>query len=232
MAGGAAVSRFRQFFRVMAAGSPDQESLGAFNRRLARLHGRLVGRRVEARVICGCGQELEVALPMQAIADAPDPLAHITIGAEGRAFRLPHLSEIALASDPAALARLCALDGGDAPDPEGLAALDRAWAAADPAADIALDLCCPACGAAILAHADLALFVARDLDLKVRGLMAEVHGLARAYGWTEAEVLAVPAARRRVYAAFIDAVVADARFPGARFPGARFPGARFPGAAP
>ena len=205
MASGAPLPRLRRFFRAMTAGEPDQESLGAFNRRLARLHVQMVGRGVDARVICACGQELEVALPIQAIADTPDPAAHVVIGATGRAFRLPHLSEIALAQDPAALARLCALDGGDAPDPDGLAALDQAWAAADPAAEIALDLSCPACGAAMLAHADLGLFVARDLDLKVRALLVEVHGLARAYGWTEAEVLAVPPTRRSIYAALIGA---------------------------
>ena len=138
----------------------------------ARLHGRLIGCPVEARVTCACGEDLEVVLPLDAVASAPDPAPRVEIDAEGsRAFRLPRLSEIGLAGEPLALARCCALDGGSDFPEDHLAALDD-LAEADPAAD-PLDLVCPACGTPITARADLALFVARDLDLKVRGLLAE-----------------------------------------------------------
>jgi hypothetical protein len=207
---GATLSRFVRFFEALAAASESssvnlahEESLGAFNRRLARLHSEVIGRPVEAKVACPCGQELELVLPLGSVAATPDPPQRIEIEADGpRAFRLPRLSEVALAQEPRALARACALDGGDV-DEEHLSVLEAAWSAADPAAEIALEFTCTACTAPIRAQADLALFVARDLDLRVRALLAEVHGLARAYGWTEAEVLAVPASRRRAYADLI-----------------------------
>ena len=204
--GGPPLLRFARFFAALQDAAPPwaEQTLGSCNRHLARLHRQMIGRPVEAVVSCACGEDLEVALPLEAIAAAPDPAPRIEIAAPGpRQFRLPHLSEIALAGRPQDLAARCALDdGGPVPEPY-LGALDEAWSQADPAAEITLDLTCPSCGAEVRARADLALFVARDLDLKVQGLVAEIHGLARAYGWTEAEVLAVPPARRRAYAALI-----------------------------
>lgn len=200
------LKRFARFFAALGGGAPPwaEQSLGACNRHLARLHARVIGRPVEAVVSCACGKDLEVVLPLDAIATAPDPALRIEIAAPGpRQFRLPHLSEIAFAGRPQELAARCALDdGGPVPEPY-LGALDEAWSQADPVAEITLDLTCPACGAEVRSRADLPLFVARDLDLKVQGIVAEIHGFARAYGWTEAEVLAVPSARRRVYAALI-----------------------------
>lgn len=198
--------RFTRFFAALEAASRPwaEQSLGACNRHLARLHRQVIGRPVEAVVSCPCGQSLEVTLPLEAIAAAPDPAQRVEVAAPGpRQFRLPHLSEIALAGQPQDLATRCALDDGGPVPEDCLDALDDAWSRADPAAEITLDLTCPACGAEVRARADLALFVARDLDLKVQGLVAEIHGLARAYGWTEAEVLAVPPARRRAYAALL-----------------------------
>jgi hypothetical protein len=210
LATGATLSRLMWFFGALAAasGNPSanparDESLGAFNRRLARLHCDVIGRPVKAKVACACGQELELVLPIGSVAATPDPPQEIEIDMDGpRAFRLPRLSEIELAREPRALARACALDGGDV-DEDDLPTLEAAWSAADPAAEIVLEFACTACAAPIRAQADLSIFVARDLDLRVRALLAEVHGLARAYGWTEAEVLAVPASRRRAYADLI-----------------------------
>lgn len=209
----APLPRFAAFFATLAARgepgvSPDwsAQSLGACNRQLARLHEQVVGRPVEAVVTCACGEELEVVLPREAVAAAPEPASRVRISAPGtRWFRLPHLSDLSLAGDPLALAARCALDEGG-PVPEAfLPVLDAAWTSADPAAEIQLTLACTACGETVEARADLALFVARDLDWKVRGLLAEIHALAGAYGWTEAEVLAVPAPRRRAYGALIAA---------------------------
>lgn len=209
---GPPLPRLLQFMDALAAGagsataksSGTMESLGTFNRRLARLHLQLVGRPLEAKVACACGQELELALPMEAVAATADPPATVGIDTPNRrSFRLPCLSEIALAREPRALAEACALDEGDALSDEHLATLDAVWSAADPAAEITLDFACTACGVPIHAQADLALFVARELDMKMRGFLAEIHNLAGAYGWSEAEVLMVPAARRRLYAALI-----------------------------
>lgn len=78
-------------------------------------------------------------------------------------------------------------------------ALDAAIAAADPLAEILIDLACPACGAAFAADLDVASFAWAELDAAASALLGEVDELARAYGWTESEVLALSDRRRAAY---------------------------------
>jgi hypothetical protein len=47
------------------------------------------------------------------------------------------------------------------------------------------------------------------------GLLLEIDQLARAYHWSEADILAIPAARRRRYLALIDARIAAPAHQGA-----------------
>jgi hypothetical protein len=78
-------------------------------------------------------------------------------------------------------------------------ALDEAMVAADPLAEVLIDLTCPACGAAFRADLDVAGFIWSELDAKARRLLDDVDALARAYGWTESEVLALSDERRAAY---------------------------------
>ena len=59
---------------------------------------------------------------------------------------------------------------------------------------------CPECDAELLVEVDpyLTLSLARD------EIFGEVHTLARHYHWSEAEILALPQARRRLYLGLID----------------------------
>ena len=78
-------------------------------------------------------------------------------------------------------------------------ALDAAITAADPLAEILIALACPACGAAFGADLDVASFVWTELDATAHRLLGEIGELARAYGWTEPEVLALSDRRRGAY---------------------------------
>jgi len=69
----------------------------------------------------------------------------------------------------------------------------------DPAADINLSLSCEDCGHSWLANFNIGSFLWDEIDVRARALLAEVHGLARAYGWTEPEVLALSPQRRAAY---------------------------------
>lgn len=130
-------------------------------------------------------------------------------------FRLPttaSLATIAGERDPVAARRrlfaccLCA-----ATDPEGNAASAEAvpddlvyvaserMAEADPLADLTLALRCPQCDATWEAPFDAADFFLRELRTWAGRLLRDVHELALAYGWSEAEVLALSPARRRAY---------------------------------
>lgn len=71
--------------------------------------------------------------------------------------------------------------------------------AADPAADIRLALACGACGFAWEAPFDIVPVMDRELDAWARSTLQDVAVLARAFGWTERDVLALGPARRRSY---------------------------------
>jgi hypothetical protein len=83
--------------------------------------------------------------------------------------------------------------------PEVREELARAMADADPLAEILVDLDCPACGQAFVADLDVGTFVWAALRRRAHGLLREVDALARSYGWTEAEVLALSERRRAAY---------------------------------
>ncbi len=112
------------------------------------------------------------------------------------------------AVDPAApgarqaLLRRCVLrvdpPADDLPD-EVLEDVARLLADLDPGADAVLPLNCPQCDHSWDAALDLAEHLWTDVSGYVRRLLHEVHALARAYGWTEADVLAISPTRRQFY---------------------------------
>jgi hypothetical protein len=80
-----------------------------------------------------------------------------------------------------------------------IAALAARLAEADPQAEIELALTCENCGANWTALLDIALFLWTEISARVRRLLREVHTLALAYGWREADILALSDARRQLY---------------------------------
>jgi hypothetical protein len=84
-------------------------------------------------------------------------------------------------------------------------AINQAMQQADPQAVIELNLNCPACTHRWAAIFDIASFLWREIDTWARRTLREVHRLARAYGWTEAEILALSGTRRRLYLELVNA---------------------------
>jgi hypothetical protein len=69
----------------------------------------------------------------------------------------------------------------------------------DPAASINLSLGCEDCGHHWLADFNIGSLLWDEIDGCARALLVEVHNLARAYGWTEQEILALSPQRRAAY---------------------------------
>lgn len=69
----------------------------------------------------------------------------------------------------------------------------------DPLADISLDLECAVCGQGWSVAFDIASFLWHEIDALAKRLLGEVHTLARFYGWSEADILALSSARRNYY---------------------------------
>lgn len=76
---------------------------------------------------------------------------------------------------------------------------EAAMAEADPIAEVMVGLICPECGAEFESDLDLGSFVWAEIEARARRTLQEVDTLARAYGWTEAEVLGLTEARRSSY---------------------------------
>lgn len=208
--------------RLLEATEPraalDSDTLGARNRRLLRLHAALSSCRLDARLRCtACQTDNEFAVPVEAIlaCPAPDPAVRVEIRTKRgrRTFRLPLMSDLhAVAGAPAgeALCRIverCRVGEGKAepPDPAALERLADRFETLDPAAGIAVDLDCAECKAALRASVDIAEFVAAAIDLVVDGLFRQIDAIARAYGWSEDSILALPESRRGAYVAMIAA---------------------------
>jgi hypothetical protein len=62
-----------------------------------------------------------------------------------------------------------------------------------------LDFACPSCGHEWQSLFDIAAFFWAEIAAQARRLLREVHQLASAYGWREADILAMSARRRRAY---------------------------------
>lgn len=83
--------------------------------------------------------------------------------------------------------------------PAVIKAVSRRMSAADPQADTRLALSCPACEHEWLATFDIVTFLWEEIHTWAQRTLLEVHQLARAYGWSEAQILALSPARRQIY---------------------------------
>jgi hypothetical protein len=177
--------------------------LGQRDARLLRLRTQLAGGALEATASCPrCGELVEFSA---------DPAA---LPAGGRSvegpWRLPDSRDLAAAADAgdAAAAERVLLERctGVADPPEELRrAVAEAIAAADPLAEVLVDAVCPACSEAFVAEIDVAAFVSAELRMRAERLLRDVDTLARAYGWSEGEVLALGEGRRAAYLRLVGA---------------------------
>ena len=90
-------------------------------------------------------------------------------------------------------------EGWSALDPASVQELAIALAALDPGADLAIVSSCPQCGTWIEVELDPVELLVQSLATGEQRLLAEVHSLAFHYGWSEADILALPRPRRFAY---------------------------------
>ncbi len=62
-----------------------------------------------------------------------------------------------------------------------------------------LEVICPACSGKENREIDLGMWLAQEVSRAAQGLIGEVDTLARAYGWSENDILNLSPARRRLY---------------------------------
>lgn len=191
--------------------------LGTVNEALLRLRRALFGTQLQAQVTCErCGEALEIGLTVDVLLPAsPDPaISPVLQLEEGFKFRLLDSADLAsvvgMADAHAAAERLlerCGLPRSqDTVLTEDIRMRIEAWLeASDPLADLRLKLSCEACGHGWTAALDPATWLWDEVQHRAHGLLAQVHTLARAYGWTESQVLALSPQRRSVYLDMVQA---------------------------
>lgn len=180
-----------------------------------------VGRRLQALIavtVASRGPDW-VATARCAACDAPMDLP-ISLGAFRRDDDPVAISvdgvEIALPTGADQRAWLAA--GADGPEalrarllPEALAdradTVEAALAEADPLTALGIETRCPECDAPNGLELDLEATCLALLAGEQPRMIEEIHQLAHAYHWSEAEILAVPPARRRLYLDRIAGVV-------------------------
>jgi hypothetical protein len=74
----------------------------------------------------------------------------------------------------------------------------------DPVSEVQLHLLCPECGHRWLAILDIVSFFWTEISAEAKRLLYEVHRLARAYGWREADILAMSSRRRHLYLGMVN----------------------------
>ncbi|WP_396957638.1 hypothetical protein [Nitrosomonas sp.] len=191
--------------------------LGTLNRALLRFRESCFGSHINACADCEyCGTRLELVLDTgQLLADTHDNDTLTEFEIAGMRFRIPcsrDLAAIVMEQDisTAALKLLqqCCLSDS-AETGMDLASLftkvEGAMETFDPAADISLSLACEECGHHSSMNVDIGALLWNEIDIHARTLLADVHRLARAYGWTEPEILALSPQRRAAYLDMVDA---------------------------
>lgn len=213
---------------LLAAAYPDasraalaQLQIGERDRRLLAMREQVFGKRLAGLAVCpGCESRMEFVF---SVTDIVIPPIHEGNTVEPQnlcreqyevAFHVPTSLDLAAVQD---------LDGFDdrnkllleqvvdsatfggnpvaaAELPQRIVAeLDERLGEVDPLGDVRLNLVCGACNEEWQTFFDIASFLWTEIHAWAIRLMREIHCLARAYGWHEADILAMSPWRRQRY---------------------------------
>jgi len=211
---------------LLAAAYPDESvdslarlSIGRRDGLLLELREQLFGSMLVGLCDCvDCHQALEVRLETSSLkvpvyTEITEPLSLTSDGYQLN-FRLPNSIDLMAISGAPSIAsgriqlleRLmisCSYHGEpvsacDLPEAT-LELVEDRLGAADPQGDIQLNLACVACEKHNRTLFDIASFLWNELDVWAIRMLREIHELARAYGWSEREIVTMSSWRRRCY---------------------------------
>jgi hypothetical protein len=197
--------------------SPASMPVGRRDASLLSLREQIFGSAFAGVTSCpACGEEIELGFDAREVRreSAETATLRIADGTFDVSFRVVTTEDLAAIErlDDVAVARerllaRCIVDAtrdGERIDaaelPESMiGAIAARMSESDPQADVQLDAACPACAHQWREPFDIAAFLWTELSVFVRRLLGDVHELARAYGWSEREILALPPSRRAAY---------------------------------
>ena len=196
-------------------------TLGAQRRHLLQALQRHVGSMVAMRCRCpACDATVAFDICLADLIDAlPEADAvgehRLDDGAWQLRFRLPAPDDLLALGDErdderfaASLLRRCLIDARrdgqviEQLPPELSARLSAQMETLDPAASLAFDVACTDCAHVWSAPFDPAQALLTFLQDEAESLLLDVDALARRYGWSEEQILALPPLRRQAYLQF------------------------------
>ncbi|HYL17706.1 MAG TPA: hypothetical protein VEV20_03440 [Burkholderiales bacterium] len=203
----------------------DAATLDRRVRALLRIVRETQGDRLLWKTRCAnadCGHEMELELSVSQLLSAPEPAECFSWSAEPGCeleLRLPTGRDQIEWRESAADANeeegvdlrmassLVSRVNGQPPasdwtlPPDWLPALDAAFREHDVLTAMELQVSCPWCGKESALEPDVEALALSRLAAEQRRVLEEIHQLASAYHWTEADVLALPRLRRSFYIA-------------------------------
>lgn len=204
---------------ILSALLPDRSSdewalspLGDRDRHLIQIREAWFGARFETIATCPqCGERMDVAFQTKDIvapAAEQEPL-QVTYAGRDIPFRLPNSKDLMEAARfgitemRTRLLEFCVANAETLSE-EAATFVAEAMARADPQADIRVSVTCPACHRESALAFDVAAHLWEEIgDWAVR-VLNEIHVLASVYGWSERDILAMSALRRRAYLQLIE----------------------------
>jgi hypothetical protein len=188
----------------------------------------VLGDAITAEGVCpACAAPVDVTFSLAAYADHHRPRSARGVHSrgdgwwtmrDGTSFRLPTVRDLsAAAAAPSARVALMAAcvrkapgaDSGDGGDADAIVgaragrAAERAMSVLGPTLRTDVAGVCPECGADALLDIDARELCMSELRYVAGTVFAEVHLLARTYGWSQADILDLPSSRRQMYAGLV-----------------------------
>jgi hypothetical protein len=194
-------------------------TIGERDRLLLDLREKIFGQVINAITICPeCGEEMEIEFLTGDVREPVDTTQNIALSLVKDdytiEFRVPSsedLSTIDDTLDPEAsrmsLLNRCIVQCSRGGEPCGvpslpsaiLDAIEEEMLRADPQADVTISLHCYACHHEWLTTFDIVSYLWTELTTLAKRTMYEIHMLASAYGWGEADILAMSSWKRERY---------------------------------
>lgn len=185
-----------------------QLTIGERDDRLLAVRAATFGRTLTGVAGCpACHERCEIEVDANALrSSAGESMIEIESDGWRVRARLPNSDDVAAAAGEhdagaarRALLRRCVVEPDGELPAEIAALVEETMERSDPRADIRLALVCPACGASWENAFDVVSFFEAEIRVAAERLISEVHTLARAYGWREADILAMTPGRRLMY---------------------------------
>jgi hypothetical protein len=221
-----------QALLLLQAGEPEESlsdlaklHVGERDRRLLQLRERTFGPHLSCSVDCpwcseGLHFEFETRQLVQTGAAEQAASFSGTAGDVAVTFRLPTSEDLVDAMDAESpeesrlrILGRCLLsvqkDGGELPVanvPESvIEQVCELMSHSDPQAETRFGVQCLSCGKSWQTTLDVTAFFWKEVSVRARRALSEVHLLASTYGWSEQEILSMSAVRREFYLQMVNA---------------------------